>query len=294
MKHRPWPIVLLALFHLLAPVASVLVSSFLSDMSVGAFLTATYRTTSAWGLIDFFLLLPVAGVAIFACKRWSYPVFLLVAMQTVYSNFSTYRAFPSEFPLWLFSTFAVMDVAFVGYFLLPQVRAPYFNARLRWWETKPRYLVRFRGRMASEEASGKCIVTDISEGGCFIKTTQKQNVGDVVRLQFGFLSQKHRVLAKVVYKARAVSGYGVQFLHDETSAAKLKTLCRGLQAMGVGWRGQVDLKSDFREWAKMLLTTGKGIVPELPKYAAAKPTPALTVVSTPENEKKSDDQSIAA
>jgi len=80
------------------------------------------------------------------------------------------------------------------YFLLPAVRAAYFNAKLRWWETKPRYLVNIPasfGRKGASSARGTMV--NLSEGGAFLKTARKYKKSQKIHVQFYLLGRDYEV-----------------------------------------------------------------------------------------------------
>ncbi|MEW6055701.1 MAG: PilZ domain-containing protein, partial [Bdellovibrionota bacterium] len=166
----------------------------------------------------------------------------------------------------------VVNIVFVSYFLLGAVRAPYFNPRLRWWESKPRYLVQLKAVVSSSTLNQKCTILDISEGGAFIKTAMPLLLGDVVRLDISFLDRTLSVVGHVVHCGRSeVKGYGVQFLNGGHAAKKaIRKLIETFAVIGLETRPRrPDWVRDFFGWAMRLLTTGQGFLPELPKKGAS-------------------------
>lgn len=264
MKSRPWPIVILAWIHLLSPIGNVLVSAHLMHVSLYSYYNLVIRQTSLFDNVNFFLLFPVAAFAIYACKSWSYPIFLSVASWSFYQNFMSWRHFPLLMtPATLVAVYAV-NIAVVGYFLIPSVRAPYFNPRLRWWESKPRYTIDIE-----VEVDGKAgVITNISEGGAFLKTARKLSVGEDVRVQSRFYGLPLEFFGKVVYSRPGdARGYGIQF-HDLAQSAKrnLKRLCRAFYLMRVERRPDYTRwYQSFGIWVSQLVRTGKGWVPEIPE-----------------------------
>lgn len=58
----------------------------------------------------------------------------------------------------------------LGYFITPRVRHLYFDPKMRWWRTKPRFETHLP---MMTESGGKWdypVIKNISEGGCFIET----------------------------------------------------------------------------------------------------------------------------
>ena len=265
MLARPWPIVILAVLHLLGPVGNLFLSAWVQKQTINDYFYSLIHTSSTWGLIDFFVLLPLAGIALYLCKKWSYPVFLVIAGTTVYSNFTTYQQYSDMFTLNMFLITFILDAVFVGYFLIPAVRAPYIDPRLRWWESKPRYLIRFRTILTNSQKKSNGVMMDISQGGAFVKTSSPLNTQEPVRLSFSVLGKEFNVKGQIVYQRQGkVPGYGVQFLHTAQSKRSIKRLTRGLKNMGIPTRTQFDWKSDLITWVADFVTTGKGLIPKLP------------------------------
>lgn len=262
MRQRPWPIMILALFHFLAPLGNGILSAFLEGRPLLRYFEMLIHGKPWWALADFFLLPPLAGWAIYKCRSWSYPIFLLSAATTVYTNYLSWKGHPQlfSFPMFLAST--MLDVAFVTYFLLPTVRVMYMDPKMRWWDSKPRFLVRLRGRVGTDSASGRCMITDVSEGGVFIRTTVPLKVGQGIRVAFHFFDRIFSIKGEVVYSTqRAKAGYGVRFSHNRQSGRDMKRLTRALRVAGVARRNPVNWREDFRAWLKTLLTSGKGFTP---------------------------------
>lgn len=267
MKTRPWPIVLLAIIHILGPVGNTFLSAQLQHLNPIAFLSAYIRTQSLWKLFDFFLIYPLAGLAIYACKKWSYPLFLAVSFYTVYSNYLIWKIAPQIYPFALFGITTLLDIVFVGYFLNSAVRAMYMNPRLRWWESKPRYLigapctVRIDGA-ADQAPEYTAEFADISENGIFLLNVRDSSLKEKqsILLNFTLLGQDYQSRGRVIHCRK--EGCGVIFLHDKDTKKKLKALCRVLKFQDVPIRGAVNLKEDFKNWIITLLKTGEGLIPK--------------------------------
>lgn len=310
MKTRPWPLVIIALAHIFGPVANLILSAALQHAPILTFFQAFIQTKSWWKIVDFFLLLPIAGVAIYSCKKWSYPVFISIAGITVYSNYQTWLHNPQLFPFSLFLLMVFLDVGFVSYFLVPAVAETYMNPKLRWWESKPRYRARFRGVVHLATASGAkekvaCVVTDVSEGGVFIKTPKVLNEKELFDLSFFVFGKQYSVLGHVVYRRAAsegshFNGYGVQFHMSSAKTLPLRRLVKGLQLLGLESQNNIDLKKDFFQWFLRVLKTGKGLFPDVPVRRSAlpaqqvEPSPVSKLKVVKESDQGSQEQQKAA
>lgn len=263
MRSRPWPIVILALLFCFAPLLNAFFSAWLEGLSVLGYLNVFLHEASWLELLDFFILFPAAGVAIYLCKRWSYFVVLVIATLNVFSNYDTWKTYPKYFPAWLFVTAVILAAVVVGYFLLPAVKIVYMDPRLRWWESKPRYLVTGESVLRFEGREERARITDISEGGVFISTPADLPQDMVVSLELSISGENIGLRAKVVYRrGGAVPGYGIQFVSPSSEEKKaIRKLIKSLKVQGAPVRTPFDWKKDLREWFHTLLHTGRGLVP---------------------------------
>ncbi|MCM2279702.1 MAG: PilZ domain-containing protein [Oligoflexia bacterium] len=275
MRFRPWPIVILAVLHWLAPLGNFLFSAWLEGVTLAVYWAQFRESTDLLGYVDFFLLLPIGGLAIYSCKKWSYPIFLLVTLETVSVNVMTWRQSPELFPLPLLLALSLLDALFVGYFLLPAVRAAYMDPRLRWWEAQPRYQIRLpvRIKYPGRKGADRGAIANISVGGLMIGTSAK--LDERADFHFTVLGRHYAVEGKRVYQ-RGDGPYfcGIEFIHTEKTRRELTRLIRALRILRFSTRDREEQLRDLWRWALTLVTTGKGWVPELsPGVAPAKPRP---------------------
>lgn len=266
MRRRPWPIVVLAFFQcFIEPVTNVFFNAWLNHMSPRVYLDMLFRV----GFVSTFYVLvlpPLMGIAVFAMKRWSFPVFVAGATWTLFRNFVLFEQGASFIPLAVATYLG--NVAFVAYFLLPAVRAPFMNQRLRWWETARRYYVDFAGRAENDAGSYPCRLKDLSSGGAFVLLAEKLENGEQCRLRFSPNAKEILSLkVKVVFARKFAEnqyGYGVQFLQmTPAQKAAIGSLIRDLQASGCPMRESgPSAWEDFSEWISRLASTGQGWLPE--------------------------------
>lgn len=261
MRRKPWSIIILAALHVMAPLSNMLFSAYLSHQPVSVYLKSFPSTLD---LVTFFSLFPVAGYAIFAMKIWSYPVFASILAWSFHLNYSTYLEYPTHFTLPMLVVAYVINLGVVSYFLIPAVRAGYFNPRLRWWESKPRYEVQWD--VEAETLQGHTLgrISNISEGGAFVVLKQPVTAGDLIKLYFSFHHLELEVLGKVAHLS--TKGAGIQFDFPTRKSKKhLQNLVQVLHRLDFPCqRVSNSWLDDFRFWASRLVKTGRGWVPELP------------------------------
>jgi hypothetical protein len=271
MRFRPWPIVILAAAHCLAPLFNGLYSAWLQNVSMSSYWNSTFQTGQWLSMLAYLLSLPVAGIAIFKTKRWSYPVFLSIMGWALYSNFLSWHEFPQYFgTASLLFTYAI-NIGVMSYFLIPEVREVYFNPRLRWWETKPRYDISIPTALHCLDREGDGTLVNVSEGGAFVETPMILFFGSEVQISFQSLGQSPGktiyVKSKVVHVRRAKpAGYGLECVHTVGSFAEMKEFVREVKNSGALERmGNVSLTEEFFSWSKTVLRTGQGLIPNAGK-----------------------------
>jgi hypothetical protein len=70
----------------------------------------------------------------------------------------------------------------LAYFINPRVRHLYFDPKLRWWRTKPRYETHLPFIMGYGKQWHYPILRNISDGGCFIETSHLLEVSDTMQI----------------------------------------------------------------------------------------------------------------
>jgi len=285
MKTRPWPLVFLAGFQLLAPFFNVLWCAYLMKISPKAYVTALNHSSTALQLVEFYALGPISGFAIYKCRSWSYPVFISVTFWTVFENFRSWQQFPEIIDLPVLMGAYAVNILLVGYFLIPAVRMTYFNPKLRWWESQPRYEIHVDGQVGAGGESRSCHVANLSEGGVFIESDNPFPTGQLVNIDFKFLEIPFHMQGRVVYRKPDGRGCGIQFATTREMKRKLRRFIKGLHVLGIERTlRHAPWTTELAHWAKGLFTSGKGLVPELSRGPA--PKLALVAPSASEEAKK--------
>jgi hypothetical protein len=112
------------------------------------------------------------------------------------------------------------------YFINPRVRHLYFDPKLRWWRTKPRYETHAPFMMQFENSWYYPILRNISDGGCFIETPHLLEVNSVISITIPLPVPLAVSVIKTQGEVRWVSrnplrhGMGVQFKSPEPAHAK--------------------------------------------------------------------------
>jgi hypothetical protein len=258
MKTKPWPLMILALLNFLCPIGNVLLSARLEQITVIQYLRESH-------LIDLLpiLIAPWTGAfAIFSVKKWSYPVFLTVMTYQTGNLFYQAHAYPEVLNLRLVFFLSVLNFGLVSYFLSPRVRTVYYDQRLKWWESSPRYEITTECLIGGKEGRDcKAQVQNISIGGVFLKCSKDLPVGSDVELAFEAAHDLVFMVGKVLYFRNG--GYGINFTHDKTREAQMRDLIKHLiQQEGKKPLNKIVYMEDFKKWAKTKALKPTGWLPE--------------------------------
>lgn len=271
MRRRPWPLVVLAFLHLLAPMGNLIVNAWIAKQEVLAYmvkaLSPDYLALN-WPI----LIVPlVAGFAIYACKPWSFMVYLGAMLSLLVLSYEGLMSKSQGVSLWLVGLVFILNIVAVAYVLLPAVRSIYFDRRLRWWEIQPRYRCFYRCQWSPAEkptSQFKGVIGNISQNGLFMQANESLPESSVIEIQFTPGRDKPLTLrGRLVNHARADAiGFGVQFIHTPESEKLMKTLIRDLEDQGMRLTSQMDRPEDsLSYWLRTLLRTGRGLLPRRDK-----------------------------
>jgi hypothetical protein len=271
MENKPWPLLILAFFHFIEPLTKIVFYSVYWHISPIEYVQTVieYNEGSMITNFEFFLLFPIAGIALFAVKKWSYFVFLAVQVWVFMANIPYLLELYQTSQAWLllsFIGFGLLNIVMVTYLLLPAVRIAYLDPRIRWWEAKPRYSVNIPCEIDGKKQS---TVRNISQSGVFITTEIDLPIDSDVNLEFILSAESTRFdiksRAQVVHKFKVggYEGYGARFNEISSDSMRLmKSMIKYLEKSNCQRRPPRRHFSDLIQWIIALLTTGKGLLPK--------------------------------
>lgn len=265
MKYKPWPLLILAFFHFIEPLLKILFYSVYFQVNPIDVVMIEYKTASALHVFEYFFLFPIAGIALYSVKKWSFPVFLIVEVWVLAFNLPYLNELYQTNQTWLlgfFTLFGVLNITVVSYLLLPAVRIAYLDPRIRWWEAKARYAVEIPAKMND---SGMGMVKNISKTGVFIATHKELIIDSEVQLEFSLIPPRstHLITKGVVqhkFYMGNVEGYGIQFSEQSLSNKNtINSMINYLEKNDYDRRPPRRRLSDLAYWFKTLIQTGKGL-----------------------------------
>jgi Tfp pilus assembly protein PilZ len=268
MRTKPWPLLLLAVLQILTPVGTILMNAWGLGVKP-LYILQWILERPAIDIFETLFLMPIAGIALYQMKAWSYAVFLAALGWGLVANMRHWNYAAQAFPIWKMLIVYGFQFLLVIYFMIPSVRKIYLDRSVRWWEAKRRFSLKLPVRLMFGAGEFQGTMQNISEGGMLMQSDSELETGKVVTLFFHILDRQFEVPGQVRYVMAQSQGgrvYGIQFQHSHETLARFKKLVRGLELMGIEDRDQAFKKpwyQGMREWVVTFLKTGKGLVPEI-------------------------------
>jgi len=171
----------------------------------------------------FFPLLLLVGLIRVVKIGW----YSLIAFAAVWGVRDLYYYYSSQgtslTPIFIHLAIYLMSLA---YFINPRVRHLYFDPKLRWWRTKPRYETYGPTIVKTKREWDYPIMRNISEGGCFIETANLLDLNDVVNLSIPLTEPLNvsviKARGEVRWRQQSAErqGMGIQFMDMEKKYRK--------------------------------------------------------------------------
>jgi hypothetical protein len=272
MDRKPWPIIILAVLQLFTPLANIL-------FEVRHLSFYPIRTMHLWfaadhwvNLISLVFLAPLSAFAIYCVKRWSYPIFLGCIAWNLLAFYDWSQQNPNILSNYqLFGSYLLNLVA-VSYFLLKEVRMTYYNPRMHWWESMPRYLLDAPAKLKTSHTElDDCILVNLSMGGALISTDKDLSSGNSIALSFPCFGKIFKFSGTVVYQLNKSKQrhhryqYGIQFFIPWNKKQEIRSLVRAFEILGISRRPKrVHWALSLAYWIRELVMDGRGILPEMP------------------------------
>jgi hypothetical protein len=213
MKKRPLAIVLIALFYILEPFGTLVQAAYINNMPLfGDNGIISHLLWSDWIIL---VLFPVVGVGIYLMKKWGWYLFLCFSVLLISYNLFVYKYMNPNYSLETVMFFIVITTVISAYFLKKSVYAPYFNPRLRWWESATRYRTPLNTVLVVKNGTLPCKTIDISETGCFVDLEGEIPIGSSVMIELLCDDVQINCMGTVVNKRSGANekyqGYGIIF-----------------------------------------------------------------------------------
>lgn len=214
MFRKPISILLLSILFIISPFVILVLNAAINMVPIYGYGSILFRLRS-FDIVILCLYL-ITGVSIFFVKKWGWWVIVISALIMILYNLITLflNPFASLFVI-LLMNLVIFSVTL--FFFRKHMIAPYFNRKLRWWEQDQRYKIDIYLKFLGIDKN--VIISDISEGGCYIFVDFLIEKGSRLPLLIVCGSFCITINAKVMRIARESEryyGYGLMFLKIES------------------------------------------------------------------------------
>lgn len=260
MKQRPWPIILIAVLHGLAPLGNIIFNSLRSGRELMETWNFWYYALPKPLFISYVVLPPLAGIFIYICKRWSYWSYVGCLLLIFASNAYGFWTQMNLANFLALSGVLLVDLLIVAYFVAPSVRKVYFDPRMRWWETAPRYHFDRSGLIEGKDI----LIKNISKGGVLIETEHSFYENQNVELSWKYKEHLYTMTGTVVYQKPlgAHFGYGIRFHPTSETQNQMASLIKIIHSEGKIVQDRLPGPEDgFFIWLKNLIKNRQGLFP---------------------------------
>lgn len=263
MNYKPWPIIIIALIHIFAPLGNSILNSYRWELSIFDYWNIKFQQQSVLYNILYLSLPMLAGYFIYVCRRWSYYAYLCTLVMMITIGFYGFLTQVSWVNFILFTTFIILDFLLVAYFMVPAVKNIYLDPRLRWWETSPRY--NFKAKVEIKDL-GEVLVENISLGGLLFKSKFIVPDSQVLILKLSWEEISINLTGKVVHhRMMGDHGYGFQFDSTTIQNKGWKQFVSTISKSGYEViKPASSPDKNFMVWVKNVLSTGQGLIPSTP------------------------------
>jgi hypothetical protein len=193
----------------------------------------------------------VVAFGIYRVRKWGWFLFITFSALLIAYNLIVYFFLNPNYTPETILLFVMIITVFSAVFLRKHVYAPYFNPRLRWWETASRYRVTLDTVILTNDGMTRCKLLDLSQTGCFVDHSAELQEGKTVLLKMRCKGIDIHCEGKVVRKSgekERFSGYGVMFQNvPKDTRKKIKHLIRALERLEFEDRKDLILPRDIPE-----------------------------------------------
>jgi hypothetical protein len=185
MRKRPLVIKIISILYFLSPIGILLEIMFLFGIKLSEILLV--KELINWHVVLMAIWTPVVGYGVWKVKHWGYYQLLFHSLFVFMANIFLYSSDMTRSPLYVIILFNMLLIAVVVMFVRKEVKSPYFNPNIRWWEQAVRFY--FDGmRILVRNYSDPNLVFeansfDVSETGAFIVTDRDVKVGEKYTLE---------------------------------------------------------------------------------------------------------------
>ncbi|MEI6093747.1 MAG: PilZ domain-containing protein [bacterium] len=220
MKKRPSVIKILSYLYFISPVFIIL--QLMWAQKIGLHNIGDLRYSFNWHVWMMCLLTPFVGYGIWAVKEWGYYLLMGHSIFLFINNVVIYAVHYTVLPVWVVAVFNLAILGVIITFVRKEVKSPYFNPKVRWWENAARYYYKDMRILVKEFNTDKLLFQagsfDVSETGVFVATDTDVKPGEKYSFELILLDKSMLFTdGEVVWtnpkeKGQFPKGFGCKFL----------------------------------------------------------------------------------
>lgn len=205
MNRRPWAVVLVAILQFSSPLIYILVAAIFYRLSFELTVSAIFSLTPRLRLFEIFALPILIGATVMLTRRLGYYAVVLgssyLLIRGVFEAVTS-KVIDPVFPAMISN---VACLIMIGILLRPKNKSIYFDPKLRWWESKPRYVTNFPASIIRKNGTPlSATLQNIANGGGGVEANSKTvQVGDLVDIEFQYEGQTYRIKSSVAWTREA-------------------------------------------------------------------------------------------
>ena len=139
MKRKPLSVIIISIFYFLEPFGNLIQAAYINQMPL--FGHGSILSRLLWSDWIILALFPIVAIGIYMMKKWGWYLFLGFSALLIFYNIYVYKFLNPNYSLKIILAFILIITLTSALFLRKSIYAPYFNPRLRWWETAKRFRV---------------------------------------------------------------------------------------------------------------------------------------------------------
>ncbi len=236
MNRRPWPILLLAVLQFLSPLIYIVVASFFYGLTISQTANEIFALTPELRKFEIFVLPILLGGLLLLTRRTGYYFVIVGCVYLIVRGVIEFVASNQTDPVFPLVMTNLLCAAVIAYLVRPRTRMVYFNPRVRWWETDPRYVVGFPASIVRVGGKAcKAKIENLAVGGAGVDTAEKDFLtNEIVDLEFQYEGVVYQLKAKVVWEFSSGPNsqfVGIQWADGNSNAdrSKVRRLVRNLK-----------------------------------------------------------------
>lgn len=237
MNRRPWPIVVLAVLQFITPLLYLLFASGFYGTSISTVADELNALATPLRKFEIFILPLVIGVLILLMKRVGYYIAVVGCVYGIVSGVLAFIDSQQTDPVLPLVVSNLVCAAALAYLARPKSRNLFFNPRLRWWETDPRFIVDLPASITRVGGSPtKALLQNIANGGAGLEASTSGFLkGEAVSVEFQSEGTVYHLKSTIVWEKSTDSAkqfLGIQWTAESSNSerSKVRRLIRALRA----------------------------------------------------------------